>query len=62
MLIEIVTMFAFINHQVDNIFMLLIQKIATVVEASLEDYEEGMKACSEASKIWMEVSLLFAMI
>ncbi|KAH9665254.1 Aldedh domain-containing protein [Citrus sinensis] len=31
------------------------QKIATVVEASLEDYEEGMKACSEASKIWMEL-------
>lgn len=42
--------------------MSLIQKIATVVEASLEDYEEGTKACSEASKIWMEVSLLFAMI
>lgn len=31
------------------------QKIATVVEASLEDYEEGTKACSEASKIWMEL-------
>ncbi|XP_021903060.1 aldehyde dehydrogenase family 7 member B4, partial [Carica papaya] len=32
-----------------------IQKIAEVVEASIEDYEEGMKACSEAAKLWIQV-------
>ncbi|XP_065866936.1 aldehyde dehydrogenase family 7 member B4 [Euphorbia lathyris] len=31
------------------------QPIAEVVEGSIEDYEEGMKACSEAAKIWMQV-------
>ncbi|KAL9275631.1 Aldehyde dehydrogenase family 7 member B4-like protein [Drosera capensis] len=31
------------------------QKIAEVVEGSLEDYEEGMRACAEAAKIWMQV-------
>ncbi|XP_047342346.1 aldehyde dehydrogenase family 7 member B4 [Impatiens glandulifera] len=31
------------------------QTIAEVIEASPQDYEEGMKACSEASKIWMQV-------
>ncbi|XP_059643579.1 aldehyde dehydrogenase family 7 member B4 [Cornus florida] len=30
------------------------QTIAEVLEASTQDYEEGMKACSEASKIWMQ--------
>eukprot|EP00249_Psilotum_nudum_P009070 c21688_g1_i1 orf=309-1844(+) len=29
--------------------------IATVVEASLEDYEESMKACVAANKIWMNI-------
>lgn len=29
--------------------------IANVVEASLQDYEESMKACSAASKIWMHI-------
>ncbi|KAM0007623.1 putative aldehyde dehydrogenase (NAD(P)(+)) [Helianthus debilis subsp. tardiflorus] len=29
--------------------------IAEVVEASPQDYEEGMKACFEASKIWMQL-------
>lgn len=32
------------------------QTIAQVSEGSLEDYEEGMQACSEATKIWMQVS------
>ncbi|KAG4196013.1 hypothetical protein ERO13_A06G144000v2 [Gossypium hirsutum] len=31
------------------------QKIAEVSEASIQDYEEGMQACSEAAKIWMQV-------
>uniref|UniRef100_A0A7C9DAL6 aldehyde dehydrogenase (NAD(+)) n=1 Tax=Opuntia streptacantha TaxID=393608 RepID=A0A7C9DAL6_OPUST len=31
------------------------QPIAEVVEGSLEDYEEGMKACAEASKMWMQM-------
>uniref|UniRef100_A0A9I9DV77 aldehyde dehydrogenase (NAD(+)) n=1 Tax=Cucumis melo TaxID=3656 RepID=A0A9I9DV77_CUCME len=31
------------------------QVIAEVVEASTQDYEEGMQACSEAAKIWMQV-------
>lgn len=35
--------------------MLLMQKIAEVSEASIQDYEEGMQACSEAAKIWMQV-------
>ncbi|KAG7578905.1 Aldehyde/histidinol dehydrogenase [Arabidopsis thaliana x Arabidopsis arenosa] len=30
--------------------------IAQVVEASLEDYEQGLKACEEAAKIWMQVT------
>ncbi|KAF3324151.1 aldehyde dehydrogenase family 7 member A1 [Carex littledalei] len=29
--------------------------IAEVVEASIEDYEEGMQACAEATKIWMQI-------
>ncbi|KAG5523583.1 hypothetical protein RHGRI_035400 [Rhododendron griersonianum] len=32
------------------------QAIAEVTEASTEDYEEGMKACFEAAKTWMQVS------
>lgn len=36
-------------------FSLLVQPIAEVVEGSLEDYEEGLKACEEASKIWMQM-------
>lgn len=31
------------------------QPIAEVVEGSLEDYEEGLKACAEASKMWMQM-------
>ncbi|XP_022715297.1 aldehyde dehydrogenase family 7 member B4 [Durio zibethinus] len=31
------------------------QKIADVTEASIQDYEEGMQACNEAAKIWMQV-------
>lgn len=31
------------------------QTIAEVAEASLQDYEEGMQACNEASKLWMQV-------
>ncbi|XP_068663687.1 aldehyde dehydrogenase family 7 member A1 [Aristolochia californica] len=31
------------------------QIIAEVVEASIEDYEDGMRACNEAAKIWMQV-------
>lgn len=34
---------------------LLTQPIAEVVEGSLEDYEEGLKACADASKAWMQV-------
>ncbi|GLJ12570.1 hypothetical protein SUGI_0193640 [Cryptomeria japonica] len=30
------------------------QPIATVVEASIEDYEDSIKACGEASKMWMQ--------
>ncbi|KAH0453473.1 hypothetical protein IEQ34_017797 [Dendrobium chrysotoxum] len=33
--------------------------IAEVVEASIDDYEEGMKACFDASKIWMQVYVGF---
>ncbi|KAG0483003.1 hypothetical protein HPP92_011087 [Vanilla planifolia] len=29
--------------------------IAEVVEASIEDYEDGMKACVDASKLWMQL-------
>ncbi|CAA6664636.1 unnamed protein product [Spirodela intermedia] len=28
--------------------------IAEVVEASIQDYEDGMQACTEAAKIWMQ--------
>ncbi|XP_078444258.1 aldehyde dehydrogenase 7B4 [Wolffia australiana] len=31
------------------------QRIAEVVEASIQDYEDGLNACAEASKIWMQV-------
>ncbi|KAL8098834.1 aldehyde dehydrogenase family 7 member B4 [Apium graveolens] len=31
------------------------QTIAQVSEGSLDDYEEGMQACSEATKIWMQI-------
>ncbi|KAG5523586.1 hypothetical protein RHGRI_035400 [Rhododendron griersonianum] len=31
------------------------QAIAEVTEASTEDYEEGMKACFEAAKTWMQI-------
>ncbi|KAM3267831.1 aldehyde dehydrogenase family 7 member A1 [Capsicum chacoense] len=31
------------------------QTIAEVVEASAKDYEEGMQACSEAAKVWVQV-------
>ncbi|KAF4363578.1 hypothetical protein F8388_002119 [Cannabis sativa] len=31
------------------------QKIAQVKEVSLEDYEEGLHACSEAAKTWMTI-------
>ncbi|CAA7401233.1 unnamed protein product [Spirodela intermedia] len=30
-------------------------RIAEVVEASIQDYEDGMQACTEAAKIWMQV-------
>lgn len=33
------------------------QPIAQVVEASLEDYETGLRACEEAAKTWMQVKL-----
>ncbi|KAG9458108.1 hypothetical protein H6P81_002616 [Aristolochia fimbriata] len=29
--------------------------VAEVVEASIEDYKDGMEACTEAAKIWMQV-------
>ncbi|WRX25806.1 Aldehyde dehydrogenase domain - like 10 [Theobroma cacao] len=31
------------------------QIIAEVREASIQDYEDGMRACNEAAKIWMQV-------
>ncbi|KAJ8491338.1 hypothetical protein OPV22_013059 [Ensete ventricosum] len=31
------------------------QVIAEVMEASIQDYEEGLRACAEAAKIWMQV-------
>ncbi|KAJ9687915.1 hypothetical protein PVL29_013911 [Vitis rotundifolia] len=31
------------------------QRIAVVTEASIEDYEEGLMACSEAAKTWMKI-------
>lgn len=37
---------------------LWMQPIAQVVEASLEDYEQGLKACEEAAKVWMQVKWL----
>ncbi|KAH6779195.1 aldehyde dehydrogenase 7B4, partial [Perilla frutescens var. hirtella] len=30
--------------------------IAEVAEASIQDYEEGMQACANATKIWMQIS------
>lgn len=30
-----------------------------MTEATLQDYEEGLQACSEAAKTWMTVSFLF---
>nr|CAN71381.1 hypothetical protein VITISV_001496 [Vitis vinifera] len=30
-------------------------RIAVVTEASIEDYEEGLMACSEAAKTWMKI-------
>lgn len=41
--------------EVNLIFVLLMQKIAEVREASIQDYEEGMQACNEAAKVWMQV-------
>uniref|UniRef100_A0A803LH58 Uncharacterized protein n=1 Tax=Chenopodium quinoa TaxID=63459 RepID=A0A803LH58_CHEQI len=32
----------------------LIQPIAEVVKGSLEDYDDSLKACVEASKMWMQ--------
>jgi hypothetical protein len=29
-----------------------------VTEATVEDYEEGLQACSEAAKTWMTVSFI----
>ncbi|RVX16869.1 hypothetical protein CK203_003313 [Vitis vinifera] len=29
--------------------------IAAVTEGSIEDYEEGIQACSKAAKLWMKV-------
>ncbi|WOL19842.1 aldehyde dehydrogenase family 7 member B4 [Canna indica] len=31
------------------------QVIAEVIEASIEDYEEGMRACADAAKTWMQI-------
>lgn len=31
------------------------QVIAEVVEASVQDYEDGMRACYDAAKTWMAV-------
>ncbi|KAL8138612.1 hypothetical protein V2J09_004613 [Rumex salicifolius] len=31
------------------------QVIADIVEGSIEDYEEGMRSCAEAAKVWMQV-------
>ncbi|XP_058108632.1 aldehyde dehydrogenase family 7 member B4 [Magnolia sinica] len=31
------------------------QPIAEVVEASIQDYEDGLQACNEAAKIWMQI-------
>lgn len=28
-----------------------------MTEATVQDYEEGLQACSEAAKIWMTVSV-----
>lgn len=36
----------------------LFQVIAEVVEASIDDYKEGVQGCFEASKIWMKVGLI----
>lgn len=33
----------------------MVQVIAEVVESAIEEYEEGMKACADAAKIWMQV-------
>lgn len=38
-------------------FVIFMQVIAEVVEASMKDYEDGMRACYEASKTWMQVSV-----
>lgn len=41
---------------------MLTQAIAEVVEGSIEDYEEGMQACSDAANIWMQVRQLLVII
>ncbi|KAK6248792.1 hypothetical protein QUC31_020357 [Theobroma cacao] len=33
------------------------QAMAKVAEASIGDYEEGMRACSEATKTWMNACI-----
>lgn len=33
----------------------VIVSASDVMEGYLEDYEEGLKACEEAPKIWMQV-------
>lgn len=37
------------------------QPIATVREASLEDYEDSMKACADARRMWMLVMHLICL-
>ena len=39
-----------------------VQPIATVREASLEDYEDSMTACAEARRMWMLVMHLVPII
>ena len=35
-----------------------VQPIAIVREASLEDYEDSLKACAEARRMWMLVIIV----
>lgn len=39
-----------------------VQPIATVREASLEDYEDSMTACAEARRMWMLVMYLVSIV
>ncbi|KAG6501080.1 hypothetical protein ZIOFF_040948 [Zingiber officinale] len=43
------------NNQASSFFPSILKVIAEVIEASIDDYEEGLRACADAAKIWMQI-------